>query len=79
MPDAWRDTEQARLTDQAYVEAVRLLSTHRAALDRVASELLDKETLSRDELLAVFDGVEPDSRSSDAVGVVRALGSDPTG
>jgi cell division protease FtsH len=74
-----RDTEQARLTDQAYVEAVRLLSKHRAALDRVATELLEKETLSREELLGVFAGVEPDSRSSDAVGVVRALGTDPTG
>ena len=74
-----RDTEQARLTDQAYAEAARLLSTHRAALDRVAAELLDKETLSRDELVEVFAGVEPDTRSSDAVGVVRVVGSDPTG
>jgi cell division protease FtsH len=74
-----RDSEQARLTDQAYADALRLLSQHRAALDRVASALLDKETLSREELVEVFAGVEPDTRSSDAVGVVRALGSDPTG
>ena len=57
----------------------RLLSKHRVALDRVAAELLDKETLSREELVAVFAGVEPDTRSSDAVGVVRVVGSDPTG
>ena len=74
-----RDTEQARLTDLAYTEAVRLLSQHRVALDRVAAALLEKETLSREELLELFGGVEPDSRSSDSVGVVRALGADTTG
>jgi cell division protease FtsH len=71
-----RDTEQARLTDHAYTESVRLLSKHRVALDRVAAALLAKETLSRGELVELFEGVEPDSRSSEAVGVVRALGVD---
>ena len=70
-----RDTEQARLTDTAYAEALRLLAKHRPALDRVAGALLDKETLDRDELVALFAGVEPESRSSEAVGVVRALGT----
>ena len=41
-----RDNEQARLTDLAYAEAVRLLSKHRAALDRVAAALLEQETLT---------------------------------
>src|ERR671936_3103257 len=40
-----RDAEQARLTDGAYSEALRLLTKHRAALDRVAYALLEKETL----------------------------------
>src|SRR2546421_2899235 len=39
-----RDSEQARLTDGAYVEALRLLKKHRAALDRVGTALLEKET-----------------------------------
>jgi len=69
-----RDQEQVNLTDHAYSEALRLLGTHRAALDRVAAALLERETLSRDELIAVFKGVEPDSRSADSVGVVRVLG-----
>ena len=42
-----RDGEQARLTDDAYAEAVRLLTKHRAVLDRVAQALLQKETLDR--------------------------------
>src|SRR6185295_15145309 len=38
-----RDVEQARLTDDAYEEAKRLLSKHRAALDRLAAALIEKE------------------------------------
>jgi cell division protease FtsH len=74
-----RDTEQAQLTDYAYAEAKRLLALHRVALDRIAAALLDQETLVREELIEIFADVAADSRSSDAVGVVRALGSDPTG
>jgi cell division protease FtsH len=73
-----RDHEQAQLTDNAYAEARRLLAKHRVALDRIAAALLERETLTREELLGVFAGVEPESRSSDAVGVVRALGVDTT-
>jgi cell division protease FtsH len=69
-----RDSEQSRLTDRAFEEALRLLRTHRAVLDRIASALLERETLSRDELVELFAGVEPVSRSSDAVGVIKALG-----
>jgi cell division protease FtsH len=74
-----RDAEQALLTDHAYVEAQRLLAAHRAVLDRIAAALLEHETLSREELAGLFAGVEPDSRSADAVGVVRALDAGPTG
>src|SRR5437867_5493065 len=42
-----RDTEQARLTDEAFDEALRLLQKHRASLDRIALALLDKETLDK--------------------------------
>ena len=45
-----RDSEQARLTDDAYEEAQRLLVKHRVSLDRLAGQLLERETLSRDEL-----------------------------
>jgi cell division protease FtsH len=75
-----RDSEQALLTDAAYADALRLLGKHRASLDRIALALLDKETLDREELAALFVDIEPESRQSDSVGtVVRALGADPTG
>jgi cell division protease FtsH len=70
-----RDNEQARLTDVAYEEAIRLLEKHRAALDRVAHALLEKETLVRDELEALLDEVEPESRASETVGTPRAVGA----
>src|SRR5919197_387139 len=68
-----RDQEQARLTDGAYAEAVRLIEKHRAALDRLANALLEKETLSRDEIVALLRDVEPESHASDTVGTIRAL------
>jgi cell division protease FtsH len=70
-----RDSEQARLTDGAYAEAVRLLQKHRAPLDRIAAALLEKETLGRDDVLEIFTGVEPESRASESVGVPRVVAS----
>jgi cell division protease FtsH len=68
-----RDQEQARLTDGAYSEAVRLLEEHRAALDRLAHALLEKETLVREEIIALVGDVEPESRASETVGVPRVI------
>jgi cell division protease FtsH len=68
-----RDSEQARLTDHAYEEAQRLLAKHRASLDRLAQALLEKETLVRDELAAMFADVQPESRAAETVGTVRVL------
>jgi cell division protease FtsH len=72
-----RDEEQAHLTDGAYEEAVRLLRKHRAALDRIATALLEKETLVREELLALVEDVEPESSASETVGVPRVVASKP--
>jgi len=71
-----RDSEQARLTDGAYAEAVRLIEKHRAGLDRLAAALLEKETLVREEVLALLSDVETESRSSETVGTIRALPGD---
>ncbi len=68
-----RDSEQARLTDEAYSEAVRLIEKHRAALDRIAAALLDRETLSREELLDLVADTQVESRASASVGAVRVL------
>jgi cell division protease FtsH len=68
-----RDEEQARLTDHAYTESVRLLTKHRAALDRLASTLLEKETLMAAELDVILAGIESESDASEQVGVARVV------
>jgi ATP-dependent Zn protease len=69
-----RDQEQARLTDEAYAEAVRLTEKHRGALDRLAQALLEKETLGRDEVLELVADLEPESHAAETVGTPRAVG-----
>jgi cell division protease FtsH len=71
-----RDQEQARLTDEAYAESMRLLQKHRPVLDRIAKALLEKETLDKDELDLLVVDVEPESRSSETMGTVRAVAAD---
>ena len=55
---------------------MRLLQKHRAVLDRIAAALLDKETLDKEELRELTGDVEPESRSSETMGTVRAIASD---
>jgi cell division protease FtsH len=71
-----RDQEQARLTDGAFSEAVRLLQKHRVSLDRIATALLNKETLVREEVLELLEDVQPESRASETVGVPRAVSAE---
>jgi cell division protease FtsH len=72
-----RDSEQARLTDGAYGESLRLIKKHRASLDRLAAALLEKETLVRDEVLEILGGIEPESRASETVGVPQVVAASP--
>src|SRR6476619_531515 len=68
-----RDNEQARLTDDAYAEAVRLIEKHRSSLDRLSQALLEKETLMREEVLLLLTDVEAESRASETVGKPRVV------
>jgi ATP-dependent Zn protease len=68
-----RDSAQAQLTDHAYEEAIRLLGKHRGSLDRLAAALLERETIDRDEFLAMMGNLPRESRSAETVGTVRAL------
>jgi cell division protease FtsH len=47
------DTEVQRIIDECHDEAARLLGQHRGALDKLASALLDRETLDEREILEV--------------------------
>jgi cell division protease FtsH len=68
-----RDNEQARLTDSAYTEAVRLLQKHRSSLDKLAAALLEKETLVRDEVVELLGDLQAESRAADTVGIPRVV------
>jgi cell division protease FtsH len=64
-----RDQEQREITDTAYAEALRLVTEHRYHLDLIASALLDKETLERDQIDALLHDLEPASNASGQIGV----------
>ncbi|MFN8186493.1 MAG: AAA family ATPase [Gaiellales bacterium] len=71
-----RDDEQARLTDQAYAEAQRAIARNRAVLDRIATALLEHETLNRSELGELLEGVDRESNAAETVGTPRAISAD---
>jgi cell division protease FtsH len=53
------DEEIRRLIDEAYDKAVRIIEEKRAILDRLADELVKRETIEGEVLEAVFMGTEP--------------------
>src|SRR6266576_871069 len=58
------DTELKRILSEAYERARTIVAGHRAALDRLASALLERETLDRDEVeLVVARRPRPRRRS----------------
>ena len=63
----------ADLSGALFWEAQRLLVKHRVSLDRLAVQLLERETLSREELKELLGTIEPESRASETVGTVRAV------
>ena len=50
------DEEVKSVIDHAYGRCEALLRTHRAELEAVANRLLEKETIDREEFLAIFEG-----------------------
>ena len=52
------DSEIIRLIDQAHDEALEILNEHRAKLDNIAEVLLDQETIDKEELVKMLEGVE---------------------
>jgi len=53
------DVEVRALIDGAHEVAVDILETHRATLDRLASSLMEEETLDTPELMAVLGDLPP--------------------
>ncbi len=53
------DAEVRKLIDSAHDEATTILRTHRATLDRLASALIDQETLDTPQLMEVLGDLPP--------------------
>ena len=52
------DEEVHKLVESSYGTATAILEEHREKLDAVAEALLDRETLTREEFLALMEGNE---------------------
>src|SRR6266511_189208 len=65
------DEETERILNECYAEGVRLLREHRTALDRLASTLLEKETLDEQEIISVT-GIKPAPRAPEVSPPVAA-------
>ncbi|GMV89204.1 MAG: ATP-dependent zinc metalloprotease FtsH [Chthonomonas sp.] len=76
------DEEVRSIVDQCHDRARQILTDHRGKLDNVVQALLDRETLDRDEFLAVMEGrelppvVKPSSPDGNAPSVERSADKD---
>ncbi|MDX2066584.1 MAG: hypothetical protein SFX74_12665, partial [Fimbriimonadaceae bacterium] len=61
------DEEVRKIVDESHGRAREILTTHRAKMDRLVAALLERETLGREEFLAVMEDRElPASTSYDS-------------
>lgn len=63
------DAEVTRIIEEAKVRAVEVISTHRAALDAIARELVEKETIEREgfEKILIANGITPKKREEEGI------------
>src|SRR3954451_19642296 len=59
------DAEVERILQESYADGIRLLQSHRDALDRLAQALLERETLDEQEIISVTE-IKPAPRSPEA-------------
>ncbi len=61
------DAEVARIIDEAKIRAKKVISEHRDALDAIAKELMEKETVERAEFekILIANGITPKKREEE--------------
>ncbi|MGN6386803.1 MAG: cell division protein FtsH, partial [Verrucomicrobiota bacterium] len=64
------DEEVKKILDRLYGETTRLLSEHRASLDRIAEELLKRETISGDEFYQMLGMKRPQRETTKDIGPI---------
>jgi cell division protease FtsH len=65
------DAEVARIIDEAKARAKKVISEHRGALDAIAKELTEKETIERAEFekILIANGITPKQREEEGVSI----------
>jgi cell division protease FtsH len=72
------DEEARDIVERAHSRATRMLTKHRETMDRVVQALLERETLDRDEFLAVLNNREMPPREPETPSEPPASGTPAT-
>ncbi|MDO8593611.1 MAG: ATP-dependent zinc metalloprotease FtsH [bacterium] len=66
------DAEVARIIDEAKARAKKVISEHRGALDAIAKELIEKETIERSEFekILLANGITPKKREEEGIDII---------
>ena len=66
------DAEVARIIDEAKTKAKKVITEHRVALDAIAKELIEKETVERAEFekILVANGITPKKKEEEGIDIV---------
>ena len=71
------DAEVARIIDDAKARAKKVISEHRSALDAIAKELIEKETVERSEFekILIANGITPKAKEEEGI-IIAPTGGD---
>ena len=66
------DAEVARIIDEAKTKAKKVITEHRVALDAIAKELIEKETVERAEFekILVANDITPKKKEEEGIDIV---------
>ncbi len=73
------DAEVRSIIDNAFARAKQALETHRDVLDRLASLLVEKETIEHEEFESLFEGVLPPRTGTPTPRKIGAVATDRDG
>ncbi len=65
------DTEVSNIIEQCHTEAMQILKDHRDMLDKVAAYLLEKETITGSEMIAILEGRDPSQAEASLPGDIE--------
>lgn len=72
------DAEVSRIIDESKARATKVITEHRAVLDAIARELIEKETIERTEFekILIVNGITPKKREEEGITIAPTTGAD---